>query len=162
MRKPSTGGTLLLGFLAAGLIFAASYWAAARIRTASRQPADELAWLCHEFQLTDAELTRIRTLHEGYKPQCEAMCARVAEQKRQLGSLVGGATNVSPEIRQKLAEIAALRAECQAQMLRHFQDVARSMPQRQGARYLAEMQRLTLGLQDHMEAGLVRPTHEHP
>lgn len=162
MRKLSTGGTLLLGSLVAGLIFAASYWTAARIRTASRQPADELAWLCNEFQLTDAELTRIRTLHEGYKPQCEAMCARVAEQKRQLDSLVGGATNVSPEIRQKLAEIAALRAECQAQMLRHFQDVARSMPQRQGARYLAEMQRLTLGLQDHMEAGPVHATHEHP
>ena len=38
--------------------------------------------LGHEFQLTAPELARVRTLHAGYKPQCEAMCARIAEKKR--------------------------------------------------------------------------------
>ncbi len=89
------------------------------------------------------------------------MCARIAEQNRQLKSLLDGATNVSPGIEQKLAEVAALRAECQAQMLRHFQEVARSMPGKQGARYLAEMQRQTLGLRNHMEDGTFDRTHEH-
>lgn len=162
MSKMSTNATLLLGLLAAGLVFGVSHWAAARWQATRSQPADELAWLRHEFRLTDTELTRVRTLHEGYKPQCVAMCARIAAKNRQLQSLLGGATNVSPEIEHTLAEVAALRAECQAQMLRHFQDVAQSLPETQGARYLAEMQRLTLGLQGHMEAGPVHANHEHP
>lgn len=152
---------LFLGLLAAAAVFCGSYWTTAWVRSHRSHPGDDLAWLSHEFQLRDAELTRIRSLHEGYKPQCAAMCARIAEKNRQLRSLMDGATNVSPEIEQKLVEVAALRAECQAQMLRHFQEVARSMPATQGARYLAEMQRVTLGLQDHMEAGLLDRPHEH-
>ena len=38
---------------------------------------------------------------------------------------------------EKLVEIASLRARCQADMLRHFDDVSRAMPPAQGARYLA-------------------------
>jgi hypothetical protein len=162
MKKLSSSGALMLGLLVAGLIFAVSYWTAARFQATRSQPADELDWLCHEFQLTDTEVARIRRLHEGYKPQCEAMCARIAAKNRQLQSLLGGATNVNSEIEHTLAEVAALRAECQAQMLRHFQDVARSMSETQGARYLAEMQRLTLGLKDHQAVGPVHATHEHP
>lgn len=161
MSRLSPSWTLFLGLLAAAAVFCCSYWTTAWVRASRSHPADELAWLSHEFQLTDTELTRIRALHEGYKPQCEAMCARIAEKNRQLKSLVAGATNVSSGIEQKLAEVAALRAECQVQMLRHFQEVSRSMPATQGARYLAEMQRLALGLQDHMEDGMVDRPHEH-
>lgn len=161
MSRLASKWTLMLGVLVAGAVFFGSYWTTSWLRAHRSRPADELAWLGHEFNLTDAELAHIRTLHEGYKPQCEAMCARIAEKNRQLKSLVDGSTNVSPEIEQKLAEIARLRAECQTQMLRHFHEIARSMPELQGARYLAEMQRLTLGLQDHMEAGMVDRPHEH-
>ena len=161
MSSPSFQGRLFLGLLVAAAVFAGSYGTTSWVRAKRSYPADELAWLGHEFHLTDAELSHIRTLHEGYKPQCEAMCARIAEKNRQLKSLVEGNANVNPEIEQKLAEIARLRAECQTQMLRHFQEIARSMPEPQGARYLAEMQRLTLGLQDHMEAGMVGHPHEH-
>lgn len=162
MRKMSSSSMLLLGLAAAGLVFCASHWAATQWRATRNPPADELAWLGHEFQLTDTELARIRILHEGYKTQCAAMCARIAAKNWQLQSLLGGATNVTSEIEHTLAEVAALRAECQAQMLRHFQDVARSMSETQGARYLAEMQRLTLGLKDHQAVGPVHATHEHP
>lgn len=162
MRKLSPSAMLLLGLAVAGLVFCVSHWAAAQWQATRNPPADELAWLRHEFRLSETELTRIRTLHEGYKPQCEAMCARIAAKNRQLQSQLGGATNVSSEMEHTLAEVAALRAECQAQMLRHFQDVARSMSETQGARYLAEMQRLTLGLKDHQAGGPVHATHEHP
>ncbi len=162
MRKLSPSAMLLLGLAAAGLVFCVSHWAAAQWQATRSPPADELAWLRHEFRLSETELTRIRRLHEGYKPQCEAMCARIAAKNRQLQSLLGGATNVSSEIEHTLAEVAALRAECQGQMLRHFQDVARSMSETQGAHYLAEMQRLTLGLKDHQAVGPVHATHEHP
>ena len=156
-------GRLLGALLAGGAVFAVCYWGASRARLAAgnREP-DELAWLAHEFKLTDAELARIRPLHEAYLPKCEAMCARIAAKSGELAEVLRGATNVPPEAERKLAEAAALRAECQAQMLRHFQEVARAMPPEQGARYLAEMQRLTLGLPSRLEDAMMHPAHEHP
>ena len=75
---------------------------------------------------------------------------------------MNGATNLSPEAAQKLAEVAELRAQCQAQMLQHFIDVSRTMPPEQGRRYLAEMQRLTLGLHEQTEASMsASMDHEH-
>ena len=54
--------------------------------------------------------------------------------------------------------------ECQTQMLRHFYEVSQAMPPEQGRRYLAEMQRLTLGFHDQFEkamsAGPSAP-HDH-
>jgi len=163
MRNLRPIGPLFLALLIGGTIFAVCFWTASRARVAagSRQK-DELAWLCREFKLTDAEVARIRPLHEGYLPKCEAMCARLAAKNRDLADALQGATNVTPEVERQLAAAATLRAECQAQMLRHFQEVARTMPAGQGARYLAEMQRLTLGLPTRLEDVMVHPAHEHP
>lgn len=163
MKKLRPIGLLLGALLVGGAMFALCYWAAsrARVTAVNRQP-DELAWLGREFRLTDAELTRIRTLHDGYRPKCEEMCALLAAKNRELAEVLKGTTNITPEVERKLAEAAALRAECQAQMLRHFQEVARTMLVEQGARYLAEMQRLTLGLPGHLEDVMTHPTHEHP
>ncbi len=36
------------------------------------------------------------------------------------------------------------------------------MPPESGARYLAEMQRLTLGLPGRLEDAMTHPAHEHP
>lgn len=161
MNRLSPSWRFLLGLAASAAVYGLSYWTANRFRSTQASPADDLAWLRQEYQLTDAEMARIRVLHEAYKPECEALCARVAEKNRQLRTLVAGATNVGPGIEQKLAEVAALRAECQAHMLRHFHEMARSMPAAQGSRYLEEMQRVALGLQDSMGSGAVARPHEH-
>ena len=136
----------LLGALGLGAAtFAACYWISASIHSASDQTqTNELAWLGREFQLSAPELERIRVLHQGYRPQCEAMCARIAAKNRELVEHLRSATNVTRAVEQSLTEIGQLRAECQVQMLRHFQAVARLMPPEPGRRYLAEMQRLTL------------------
>ena len=39
------------------------------------RPTDDLEWLRLEFGLTDADLARVRQLHEGYLPRCHAFCA---------------------------------------------------------------------------------------
>lgn len=114
-------------------------------------PGDDLAWLRQEFQLGDAELQRIRQLHEGYLPKCGEMCARIAAKKKELESALKNSPTLAPEAEQKVAEIAALRAQCQVLMLRHFQEVSQAMPPAQGKRYLAEMQRLTLGFHEQFE-----------
>lgn len=144
-----TGGALVV--VAA---FAACYFCAKRFSATTAAGGGELAWLQTEFRLSDGEFQRIRQLHEGYMPECEEMCTRIATKNGELNTTLGSATNVSAEVRQKLAEVAALRAECQARMLAHFYEVSHAMPPAQGARYLAEMKRLTLGLHAQQEESM--------
>ena len=155
---------ILLGALALGAaIFAGSYFMAQRTTViCCSKPADDLSWLQTEFHLSDAEMTRIRELHEGYLPKCAEMCAKIGEKKGELESILGNGTNLTAEARAKISEIADLRAQCQAQMLQHFAAVSQAMPPDQGQRYLAEMKRLTLGTNEGMEQSMSGDTgHEH-
>jgi len=124
--------------------------------------ADDLTWLRQEFRLSDTEMTRVRELHEGYLPKCAAMCKQIATKKSELESALAGATNVTATAEEKLAELGALRAKCQTHMLRHFVEVSQAMPPEQGRRYLAEMQRLTLGFHEQIEQSMSHPAeHQH-
>ena len=155
---------ILLGALALGAaIFAGSYFTAQRATVmCCTNPADDLTWLRDEFHLSDAEMARIRELHEGYLPKCGEMCAKIAAKKGELESILGTNTNLTAEAQTKLTELAALRAQCQAQMLEHFAIVSQAMPPEQGRRYLAEMKRLTLGTHEQMEQSMSGDTgHEH-
>ena len=150
-------GALVLG----AALFGGSYFAGPRACRMTR-PADELSWLRTEFHLSDAEMARIQKLHEGYLPKCAEMCAKIAAKKSELETALNGSTNVNPVAQQKLAELATLRAQCQAQMLQHFIEVSQTMPPEQGRRYLAEMQRLTLGFHEQTEQSMSGSTgHEH-
>ena len=62
-------------------------------------PDDDLAWLRHEFRLSDAEMQRIRQLHEGYLPKCREMCGRIANKQKEVESTLanGGATNFAEQ-----------------------------------------------------------------
>ena len=153
---------ILLGALVLGAaLFGSSYFAGQRACRMTRS-ADDLSWLRDEFHLGDAEMSRIQKLHEGYLPKCAEMCAKIAAKKSELETALNGSTNVNLVAQQKLAEIAALRAQCQAQMLQHFTEVSQTMPPEQGRRYLAEMQRLTLGFHEQTEQSMSGSTgHEH-
>ena len=154
---------ILLAALTLGTgIFLGSYFASRRLCSASMQrPADDLAWLRDEFHLNDAEMARVRELHEGYMPQCAEMCAQIAGKKREIAAAMDGGTNVTADVQQKLLELGQLRARCQGQMLQHFIAVSRAMPPEQGKRYLAEMQRVTLGLHEEIEQSMPAPGTMH-
>jgi|ERR1051326_1598285 hypothetical protein len=119
---------------------------------------DDLAWLRHEFRLNESEMQRIRQLHEGYLPKCREMCARIAAKQKEVEAALGDHDGTN-SAEQKLIELGTLRAECQAQMLRHFEEVSRAMPTEQGKRYLVEMQRLTLGLHEQIEKSMGASPH---
>ena len=143
---------LLVLLLAGAAIVGASCLLARRICVHELAASgDDLAWLRDEFHLSDAEMQRIRQLHEGYLPKCHENCARIAAKKQELQAELDKAQGVTPEAQQKLTEVATLRAQCQANMLTHFYDVSRAMPPEQGRRYLAEMQHLTLGFHEQIE-----------
>src|SRR3954447_11446637 len=131
---------ILLASVLMAACAALAYFGALRF-CAHRAANDDLAWLKHEFRLNDSEMQRIRQLHEGYLPKCREMCARIAAKQTEVEAALTkyDGSNLAE---QKLVELGTLRAECQAQMLRHFDEVSHAMPAEQGKRYLAEMQRL--------------------
>jgi Heavy-metal resistance len=153
---------ILLGALVLGAaLFGGSYFMSRQVcQNCMSQSVNDLDWLRMEFHLSDAEMGRIQKLHEGYLPKCAEMCAKIAAKKAELETALNGSTNVNPAAQQKLAELAALRAQCQAQMLQHFAEVSQTMPPEQGRRYLAEMQRLTLGLHDQTESSMSKSLGE--
>ncbi len=161
MRRPFF---ILLGVLAAGIaVFAGSFYLTRQVCVMQMcNPADDLDWLREEFHLNDAEMARIRLLHEGYMPKCAEMCKQIAVKKREVEEALTGTTNANPVFEQKLVELAELRAHCQAQMLQHFVEVSQAMPPEQGGRYLAEMRRLTLGFHEQIEQSMSEHAgHEH-
>jgi len=112
---------------------------------------DDLTWLRQEFSLNDSDLQRIRQLHEGYLPKCREFCERIAAKSRELENMLATNNAVTAAVEQNIREIAALRADCQTGMLRHFQEVSAVMPPDQGRRYFAEMQQLSLGQHQQFE-----------
>jgi len=154
---------VLLALVASVTLLAGSFLIAQRLCARKMaNSADDLTWLRQEFRLADTEMTRVRELHEGYLPKCAEMCKQIAAKKRELEETLIGATNVTAVAEEKLTALGVLRAQCQTQMLRHFVEVSQAMPPEQGRRYLAEMQRLTLGFHEQIEQSMSQsPAHEH-
>jgi hypothetical protein len=155
---------ILLGVLMLGAaVFAGSYFVSQRACLMNMtRSADDLGWLRDEFHLSDADMSRIRQLHAGYLPQCAAMCAKLAAKKNEIQEAFADSTNVTPDLQKKLIELGELRAQCQAQMLQHFVNVSRAMPPEQGRRYLAEMEKITLGFHEEIEQTMpASMNHEH-
>jgi hypothetical protein len=149
MRRPLF--IVLLAALAAATLVTGACWLTQRL-CRTRETADQLDWLRTEFQLNTEQMARIRELHNGYLPKCAEFCAQIAALQHELDQILSQKGADSPAVEQKLAEIGAIRARCQATMLRHFVEVSRVMPAEQGKRYLAEMQRLTIGAHERIEA----------
>jgi|SRR6185369_6561911 len=145
---------LALGLVVAALAYCCVYLmgtATPRALMQSAQP--ELAWLKHEFNLSDAEFTRISQLHAGYLPRCKERCQRIDELNDTLSSTLAGATQVTPELEKLLSERAQIRASCQTEMLKHFFEVSRTMPPDQGKRYLAWVRNNTCLREQAMDHG---------
>ncbi len=138
------GFILLLGLAIGAAAFASIYYATtASCRRMLSDPRPELAWLKTEFHLSDAEFARISKLHEAYLPQCEARCRLIQEQNQKLEKLLGSVTNMTPQIQELLLERAKTRAQCEAEMLKHFLAISRTMPPDEGRRYLAWVEKQT-------------------
>jgi hypothetical protein len=161
------GGLILVfGLLLGMAAFAGFYYlGTASCRGLLRGSQPELAWLKKEFNLSDAEFARISELHAAYLPQCAERCRHIEEQNQKLEQLLAQTNAVTAEIRNLLAERAKTRAECEAEMLKHFLEVSRTMPPEQGRRYLAWVEQQTVlhaqGMEQrhHSESGHHHKAH---
>jgi hypothetical protein len=144
---------LTAGLLAAVVAYCCVYsFSTASHRKLLASKAPELLWLKNQFHLSDAEFARISELHAAYLPQCRERCRRIEEQSDKLKSLLASVATMTPEIEGILVERAKMQAECQAEMLKHFFEVSRTMPPEQGRRYLAWVQEQTCLREHGMEA----------
>ncbi len=144
---------LLLGLLLGMAAFCGVYYlgtAPSREMMHGTQP--ELAWLKQEFKLSDAEFARITTLHEAYLPQCAERCRVIEQQNQKLKELLAQNGTATPEVQNLLLERARTRAQCEAEMLKHFHAVSLAMPPQQGRRYLSWVQEQTVLRAQAMEA----------
>ena len=124
----------LLGLAAGGGIYL-QRTAPERAMLCCQKP--ELAWLQHQFQLTDAQFARVEKLHTDYLAHCAQMCVRIDATNALLRAQISTVTNVTPRTKELLANAAQLRVACQTQMLEESFAVSREMSPEQGKRYLA-------------------------
>jgi hypothetical protein len=143
---------LLVGLLGGIAAFALCYAiGTASTRQLMNQPHPELAWLKKEFNLGQAEFQRIVSLHEAYLPQCAVRCAQIEEQNQELKRLLAQTSDITPEVQTVMSKRAQMRADCEAEMLKHFLEVSRTMPPEQGKRYLAWVEQQTFLRGESME-----------
>lgn len=136
---------LLLGLVVAVAGYCLFYFSGtAKHRDALQNSPPELAWLKSEFQLNDAEFTKVCQLHLAYMPHCQEMCDRIDKLNVEINGLVMQTNAITPAIEKKMGEAAQLRLECQKMLLNHFYDVSRQMPPPQAKRYLAMMRQQTV------------------
>lgn len=136
---------IISGLLLAIVGYCAVYFPfTSKERELLRESQPEMAWLKKEFHLNDAEYERICELHKGYLPKCEEICRSISAKNAELKSIFAQTNALTRDTEKKLAEIAELRAKCQAQMLQHFFAVSRVMPPEQGKRYLEWVQEKTI------------------
>lgn len=159
MRRPILILAVAVG-LAVALFASAFYCARTFCVQRMAKSTDDLDWLRMEFRLSDAELARIRVLHQGYVPKCTENCALIAAKKKELSRADAAGTNSPARLEELRSEVAALRTKCQSEMLAHFEEVSRAMPADQGERYLAEMKRLTLGAHEQVEHSMSGTNHD--
>lgn len=134
-------GGLFLAVVAYACVYLAG---TATQRSVDSSGRPSLAWMQREYQLDDDQFARLCEVHDAYRPKCMAMCRMIDAKNAQIEKLLAGTNAVTPEIKQALSEAAAIRGECEAAMLEHFYRVARTMPPKQGKRYLVWVQQETL------------------
>jgi len=143
---------LALGLAGAALAYRFVYLSGTTTpRAMMRSAQPELAWLKHEFNLSDTEFARVSKLHAGYLPRCMERCRRIDALNTRLSDALATASQVTPEIEKLLNERAQIRALCQTEMLKHFFEVSRTMPPEQGRRYLAWVRENTCLREQPME-----------
>jgi len=116
------------------------FWKTAPMRSMLCCDQPELAWLQHEFKVSDKDMDRVTQLHKAYLAQCEALCAQIEATNSLVRQQLEKDGAVTPAVEKLLSDAAQLRVQCQKNMLGYFAEVSKSMPPEEGKRYLAWME----------------------
>lgn len=127
------------GFIILALAIVAVVATAVVVHQRSEPRATPMGWLRTEFGLDETQARRAEALHAAYEAQCMEMCAKIAASDERLVKLINTSSEVTPDIRDAIAETDRYRTECRAKMLEHFYLIAAEMPPAKREKYLAMM-----------------------
>jgi hypothetical protein len=115
----------------------------------------ELAWVKSELKPDDAQFAKISELHTAYRPQCEAMCARITAAQDKVDALIRMNPDITPELDQAIRAHMQIEAECRRAMLQHIFQTAKTLDRDKAERYLKEVLPLA------MDSKPTGSRHEH-
>lgn len=153
---------LLVAVLGSAFAYCLYFYCATQpVQAMMNKPSGEMEWLRHEFALTNVQFTKIKALHESYRPKCALMCQRITEANVQVDSLIEKNQTVTPEIEKALKSASAVQEECRQAMLAHIYAVSAEMNPESGRHYLEMMgpRLVQVGLRSTMAISPDRPSH---
>ena len=129
------------GFLILLAVIIAGVGAALVTRHLLQGPSS--AWLCHEYGLSPQKAGTIEGLQQQYGSRCGPYCEQMCEANARLEQLsleTGlGQRNISPRLREAVAETDRIRTETRIVMLEHFYAVAAELPPEKRRAYLLKV-----------------------
>ena len=156
---------LILGIVLAFVAGAAVYrheTAPVRAMLCCQNP--EMAWLQHEYMMTDDQLARVQKLDASYQAGCAELCRRIRATNDLVRLEFASPSTTSAQLQPLLASAGQLRGECQWHMLEYCQAVSREMPPAEGKRYLQWVCDRVLGMPGNGTMpmpGASEPAHGH-
>jgi hypothetical protein len=96
----------------------------------------ELAWLQHEFKMSDDQLAHVQKLDASYQASCAELCRRIRATNDMVRVEFASQKMTAAQLQPLLASAGQLRGDCQFHMLQYCQAVSREMPPVEGKRYL--------------------------
>ncbi len=100
-------------------------------------------WLCQKYGLSADKSCRIEALQKEYGSRCGPYCDKMCEANARLEQLsleAGlGQRNITPTLREAVAETDRIRTETRIVMLEHFYAVAAELPPEKRKEYLLKV-----------------------
>ncbi len=103
------------------------------------QPDGQMEWLRREFKLSDTQFTKVKQLHEAYRPGCDQMCLRIAEANGEANALIANSQTMTPAIEAALQKCSTLQNNCRQALLAHVYAVGAEMNPPDAHRYIEMM-----------------------
>lgn len=145
MRKGALA--LIFAVLGSALAYCIYFYCATQpVQAMLTQPDGQMEWLRREFRLNDAQFTKVKQLHEAYRPGCDQMCLRIAEANGEANALIANSNAMTPEIEAALQKCSTLQNKCRQALLAHVYAVGAEMNPSEARRYI-----------DMMTARIVQP-----
>ena len=98
---------------------------------------DALEWLRADFQLTEAQFTKIKQLHDSYSVVCEKHCMDIMHATRARNELKASPSADAAAIAAADKRVEELRRICETAIAAHVRECAAEMSPASRDRYLA-------------------------
>lgn len=98
---------------------------------------DAMAWLRADFQLTDAQFTAIKRLHDAYSLVCAEHCRAIQDAAQLRDELKASSKADVASLAEADRRVEELQAVCESAITSHVRQCADLMTPEAGRRYLA-------------------------